>query len=66
MFVSEDVLKKEKDHIEGFATEVAWVTHAYVICCLMLCAAVYMTPNVPPEEITNLKGRLPYVRLQRR
>ncbi|EDN10822.1 hypothetical protein HCAG_07283 [Histoplasma mississippiense (nom. inval.)] len=28
LFVSEDVLKKEKDHIEGFAAEVAWVTHA--------------------------------------
>jgi len=28
MFVSEDVLKREKDHIEGFAAEVAWVTHA--------------------------------------
>jgi prolyl-tRNA synthetase len=32
MFASEDVLKKEKDHIEGFAAEVAWVTHACVIC----------------------------------
>ncbi|MCJ1249740.1 hypothetical protein MMC30_006966 [Trapelia coarctata] len=28
MFVSQDVLEKEKDHIEGFAAEVAWVTHA--------------------------------------
>ncbi|OJJ37521.1 hypothetical protein ASPWEDRAFT_108425 [Aspergillus wentii DTO 134E9] len=28
LFVSEDVLNKEKDHIEGFAAEVAWVTHA--------------------------------------
>ncbi|KAJ5246478.1 prolyl-tRNA synthetase [Penicillium chermesinum] len=28
LFVSEDVLQKEKDHIEGFAAEVAWVTHA--------------------------------------
>jgi prolyl-tRNA synthetase len=26
--VSQDVLEKEKDHIEGFAAEVAWVTHA--------------------------------------
>jgi prolyl-tRNA synthetase len=31
MFVSEDVLKREKDHIEGFAAEVAWVTHAWVL-----------------------------------
>ena len=28
LFVSEDVLSREKDHIEGFAAEVAWVTHA--------------------------------------
>lgn len=28
LFVSQDVLEKEKAHIEGFAAEVAWVTHA--------------------------------------
>ena len=28
MFVSQEVLEKEKEHIEGFAAEVAWVTHA--------------------------------------
>jgi prolyl-tRNA synthetase len=28
LFVSEDVLNKEKEHIKGFAAEVAWVTHA--------------------------------------
>jgi prolyl-tRNA synthetase len=28
MFVSKAVLEKEKDHIEGFAPEVAWVTKA--------------------------------------
>jgi prolyl-tRNA synthetase len=27
LFVSEDSLNKEKSHIEGFAAEVAWVTH---------------------------------------
>ena len=27
LFVSEDTLSKEKDHLEGFAAEVAWVTH---------------------------------------
>lgn len=26
MFVSESALNKEKDHVEGFAPEVAWVT----------------------------------------
>jgi len=30
MFISAKVLEKEKDHIEGFAPEVAWVTRAYV------------------------------------
>ena len=34
MFVSKDVLKKEKDHIEGFAAEVAWVTHALRDLCV--------------------------------
>ncbi|KAG5457869.1 MAG: hypothetical protein BJ554DRAFT_2010, partial [Olpidium bornovanus] len=28
MFVSNKVLEKEKDHVEGFAPEVAWVTKA--------------------------------------
>jgi len=28
LFVSEDALTKEKDHVEGFAPEVAWVTKA--------------------------------------
>lgn len=28
MFVSNSVLEREKDHIEGFAPEVAWVTKA--------------------------------------
>ena len=27
MFISESLLGKEKDHVEGFAPEVAWVTH---------------------------------------
>lgn len=27
LLISEDLLNKEKDHIEGFAPEVAWVTH---------------------------------------
>ncbi|KAL8833181.1 MAG: hypothetical protein Q9170_004438 [Blastenia crenularia] len=28
LFVSQEVLEREKAHIEGFAAEVAWVTHA--------------------------------------
>ena len=27
MFIPESLLDKEKDHVEGFAPEVAWVTH---------------------------------------
>ncbi|MBQ9119944.1 MAG: proline--tRNA ligase [Lachnospiraceae bacterium] len=27
MFIQESLLQKEKDHVEGFAPEVAWVTH---------------------------------------
>jgi len=30
MFVSAKVLEREKDHIEGFSPEVAWVTRAFV------------------------------------
>ncbi len=26
MFVSQDALEKEKNHLEGFSPEVAWVT----------------------------------------
>ena len=28
MFVSSKVLEREKDHVEGFSAEVAWVTRA--------------------------------------
>ncbi len=27
MFIPESLLEKEEDHVEGFAPEVAWVTH---------------------------------------
>ena len=27
MFIPESLLNKEKEHVEGFAPEVAWVTH---------------------------------------
>ena len=29
MFVSSKVLEREKNHVEGFSPEVAWVTRAY-------------------------------------
>ena len=28
LLIPESLLQKEKDHVEGFAPEVAWVTHA--------------------------------------
>lgn len=28
LFITEDVLNTEKDHVEGFAPEVAWVTRS--------------------------------------
>ena len=36
MFVSAKVLEREKDHIEGFAPEVAWVTRAYVVASYLV------------------------------
>ena len=41
MFIPESLLDKEKDHVEGFAPEVAWVTHGGLtelperMCCLL-------------------------------
>ncbi len=33
MFLSSKSLEKEKDHVEGFAPELAWVTKAFVFSC---------------------------------
>lgn len=46
LFVSEDVLQREKDHIEGFAAEVAWVTHAYAL----------IQPIPQPMAYTNMSA----------
>ena len=36
MFLSSKSLEKEKDHVEGFAPELAWVTKAFVaLSCLL-------------------------------
>ncbi len=37
IFIPETLLKKEKDHVEGFAPEVAWVTHGGVKLQERLC-----------------------------
>ena len=48
MFIPESLLEKEKDHVEGFAPEVAWVTQSrYRRECVYvrlprLCSAIFM------------------------
>jgi prolyl-tRNA synthetase len=36
MFLSSKSLEKEKDHVEGFAPELAWVTKASVLCPILI------------------------------
>ena len=60
MFIPESLLDKEKDHVEGFAPEVAWVTHggldplqerlAYVLHP-RLCSAISTRKRSSPTEI---------------
>ena len=38
VFIPESLLQKEKDHVEGFAPEVAWVTHAAFSLSRSVCA----------------------------
>jgi prolyl-tRNA synthetase len=38
MFLSSKSLEKEKDHVEGFAPELAWVTKAFVSNSCLLAA----------------------------
>jgi prolyl-tRNA synthetase len=45
MFVSAKVLEREKDHIEGFAPEVAWVTRAWVGSLTLFRASVELISN---------------------
>ena len=51
IFIPESLLQKEKDHVEGFAPEVAWVTHGGLdplrrdFACVRLprlCSAIFM------------------------
>lgn len=55
MFVSAKVLEREKDHIEGFSPEVAWVTRAYVdfsdsYHCDFSLMRIYLSGNSDLEE----------------
>lgn len=49
MFVSNTVLEREKDHIEGFAPEVAWVTRA----CVFLPLSSHSGPKTDLSESTH-------------
>ena len=60
MFIPESLLQKEKDHVEGFAPEVAWVTHGglnelqerlCVVRLLRLCSAIFIRKTSSPTEI---------------
>lgn len=44
IFLSAKSLEKEKDHVEGFAPELAWVTKAYVVVLRNLDQAVWLIP----------------------
>ena len=45
MFIPESLLQKEKDHVEGFAPEVAWITHCSVTCILKSCSPIAICPR---------------------
>ncbi|KAH6909651.1 prolyl-tRNA synthetase [Coprinopsis sp. MPI-PUGE-AT-0042] len=74
MFVSQSVLEREKDHIEGFSPEVAWVTRAGksdleepIVILYEDLLAVPIIPGVKSEKekfagglyITTLEGFIP-------
>lgn len=52
LFVSEDMLNQEKDHVEGFAAEVAWITRAYVDRKPSLPSALLLTAVLLQRKIT--------------
>ena len=59
MFIPESLLQKEKDHVEGFAPEVAWVTHgglnfrnvSVYVRLLKLCSVISIRKISSPTEI---------------
>ena len=56
MFVSSDVLEKEKDHIEGFAPEVAWVTRA---CVAHMAYTAHRVPTERRKEVDVIMPNSP-------
>ena len=61
LFVSSKVLEREKDHIEGFSPEVAWVTRAYV---LSQSHILRLSERLPADSL-NLTTLLLFVQLQK-
>ena len=74
MFIPESLLQKEKDHVEGFAPEVAWVTYGGSekledrLCVRptseTLCSAISIRKRFIPTEIFlsfTISGYLLYV-----
>ena len=60
IFIPESLLQKEKDHVEGFAPEVAWVTHGGVeelqngfvsVLPQKRCSAIFIRKIFSPTEI---------------
>jgi len=55
MFIPESLLDKEKDHVEGFAPEVAWVTHGGLdplqVLHPRLCSVISIRKRFSPTEI---------------
>lgn len=51
MFVSAKVLEREKNHVEGFSPEVAWVTRAYVLsrCAFQKRCSINCVCAVEPQ-----------------
>lgn len=51
LFIPESLLQKEKDHVEGFAPEVAWVTHGGETSCQNASACA---PHPKPSFATTI------------
>ena len=58
LFITEEVLNREKDHVEGFAPEVAWVTKSgrtlSVVCRLSYLPFANGGPPPTPHTHTPL------------
>ena len=62
MFVSQKVLEREKDHIEGFSPEVAWVTRAYVVFSTILWLSLTDTTSGAIPTLKNRSQSVPHLK----